>query len=284
MDSRFDASECAVFQNIFHPTDLTRDSDVAFAHALQIALRCRAELSAYHVIVDKDKFSSKNFPSVRDFLAQWGVLPSGSQRQDVIKIGLRVKKIARPGDDPVRMILHHLKKSPADLVVLATHGRQGLRRGMQDAVAEPVARRAQAMTLFLPLGCRGFVDQNTGQVSLRNILIPVANKPSPQTAVTTAARLARLLGCEEVVFTLVHVGATQSMPAVNFEEAPGWEWRNSEVQGDVVTCLNAAIERHQADLVVMATAGRYGILDALRGSTTERILRDATCPMLAIPA
>jgi nucleotide-binding universal stress UspA family protein len=38
-----------------------------------------------------------------------------------------------------------------------------------------------------------------------------------------------------------------------------------------------------ADLIVMATAGHQGALDALRGSTTERVVRQATCPVLAVP-
>jgi nucleotide-binding universal stress UspA family protein len=34
----------------------------------------------------------------------------------------------------------------------------------------------------------------------------------------------------------------------------------------------------------MATAGRDGFLDALRGSTTEQVVREAPCPVLALPA
>ena len=51
----------------------------------------------------------------------------------------------------------------------------------------------------------------------------------------------------------------------------------------VETILRAATERN-ADLIVMATAGRQGFLDALRGSTTERVLRHAPCPVLAVPS
>jgi nucleotide-binding universal stress UspA family protein len=39
-----------------------------------------------------------------------------------------------------------------------------------------------------------------------------------------------------------------------------------------------------ADLIAMATEGHKGFLDVLRGSTTERVLRDARCPVLAVPA
>ena len=37
------------------------------------------------------------------------------------------------------------------------------------------------------------------------------------------------------------------------------------------------------DLMLLATQGHIDFLDALRGSTTERVLR-AHCPVLAVPA
>jgi nucleotide-binding universal stress UspA family protein len=36
--------------------------------------------------------------------------------------------------------------------------------------------------------------------------------------------------------------------------------------------------------MMMATAGHEGILDALRGSVTQQVLRQAPCPLLAVPA
>ena len=38
-----------------------------------------------------------------------------------------------------------------------------------------------------------------------------------------------------------------------------------------------------AGLIAMPTAGRQGMFDALRGSTTERVLREAGLPILATP-
>jgi nucleotide-binding universal stress UspA family protein len=40
----------------------------------------------------------------------------------------------------------------------------------------------------------------------------------------------------------------------------------------------------QPDLIVLTTQGHRDFLDALRGSTTERVLRGAHCPVLAVPA
>ena len=48
------------------------------------------------------------------------------------------------------------------------------------------------------------------------------------------------------------------------------------------TALVEAIQDFHPDLVVMATAGHHGLMDALRGSTTERVLRAIHCPLLAV--
>ena len=46
--------------------------------------------------------------------------------------------------------------------------------------------------------------------------------------------------------------------------------------------LDAASDQ-RVGLIAMATEGHRGFLDALRGSTTEQVLRRAACPVLAIP-
>ena len=52
--------------------------------------------------------------------------------------------------------------------------------------------------------------------------------------------------------------------------------------GDVVTEILESAQH--ADLTIMATEGRHGAFDALRGSVTERVVRGAPCPVLAVPA
>ncbi len=57
----------------------------------------------------------------------------------------------------------------------------------------------------------------------------------------------------------------------------------TKAQGDVVGAIVAAATDWHADLIGMPTAGHHGFLDALRGSTTERVLRQAPCPVLTVP-
>jgi nucleotide-binding universal stress UspA family protein len=45
--------------------------------------------------------------------------------------------------------------------------------------------------------------------------------------------------------------------------------------------VDAAIEL-DVDLIGMPTAGHHGVLDVFRGSTTERVIRHAPCPVFAL--
>src|SRR5919106_5851717 len=139
--------------SIFHPTDFSPESEVAFVHALKLALATKAELRIMHVERSEQVESDvgwREFPHVRGTLERWGVLPPGSLKEDVVQMGLRVLKILSYREDPATSILHHLSELPADLIVLATHHHDGLKRLLSKTVAEPIARRSRIMTLFVP--------------------------------------------------------------------------------------------------------------------------------------
>ena len=75
-------------------------------------------------------------------------------------------------------------------------------------------------------------------------------------------------------------GAPSSAPPESTEVATVRE--ELRRKGDVApTILDVA---RNVDLIVMATEGRHGVVDAMRGSVTERVVRDAPCPVLAVPA
>jgi nucleotide-binding universal stress UspA family protein len=255
---------------------------VAFAHALKIALAAQAGLDMLHVSEQRNQ-SWTEFPGVRGTLERWQLLPPNSPRKAVASLGIDVRKVVMKGSDPVRAAERFLEKNPTDLVVLAAHAQQGHMRWTRTSVSQPIARAAAAATLFLPYGCEGFISQADGSSTLRNILLPVDSAPRPEPAIEAAWRLAWALHCPEVTFTLLHVGRAE-IPSVEAEEQPGWTWKKVTRDGDVVDAIVAVAGECAADLIVMTTAGRNGFLDALRGSTTERVLRSGVAPLLAIPA
>ncbi|MGB5259950.1 MAG: universal stress protein [Gammaproteobacteria bacterium] len=274
-------------KTVFHPSDFTPASDNAFAHALAIALQRKTELTILNVSDRADSSSDwSKAPPVRATLERWGLLEEGSSRGDVYnKLKMRVRKIGLQGDDPVNAMLFQLENNPADLIVLATEGRDGLPRWLKSSVSERLARRARTMTLFVPAGGRGIVSLEDGQASLRRVLVPVDHKPGPQGAVEVAARVADFIGDARVDITLLHVDNDNSgeRPRVMRPDCPRCDWSERTGQGDPVDEIIGVAGELEADLIVMSTAGHQGVLDALRGSVTEQVLRRAACPLLAVP-
>jgi nucleotide-binding universal stress UspA family protein len=269
---------------IFHPSDFSPGSEAAFAHALKIALTAKARLQIMHVAPGSEVVHWTDFPGVRSALARWKILPQGSRSEDVASVlGLYVEKIIARSHDPVQSILRHLGDYEVDLIVLATHQREGIARWLHGSVAEPVARRAKIKTLFVPQAGKGFVSFDNGNITLAKILLPVDRTPHPQDALNEAVALASGLGREHVTFTVLHIGDDTGVPAVQTPERQGWQWQKITRGGDVVDAILQLEEDWSADLMVLATEGRHGFMDALRGSTTERLLRRSRCPVLAVP-
>jgi nucleotide-binding universal stress UspA family protein len=273
-------------RSVLHPTDLTPAGTTAFAHALRLAASGRTKLYVLHAdSKSADETDWGAYPAVRGTLASWGMLEAGSAPSAVFeKLGVQVAKIRMPDRDAVRGILRFLDDHPSDLIVLATEGRDGLPRWLHGSVAEPVARSAETTTLFIPHGIRGFVAPEDGAVSLRRVLVPVDRRPQPTYALRAAAEVASMLGAKDAVVQLLHVGTALDPATVQVEPGTWSGVEHSVRSGEVVEQILAAAKEGPADLIVMATEGHQGFLDALRGSTTERVLRHAPCPVLAVPS
>ena len=272
------------FEHVFHPTDFSRGDSGALAHALRVALSAQGKLHLLHVGTPDEDVHWEDFPHVRNWLEAWRIIPPGSSHEAVLQTGLHLRKIRRKSTDPVPCILEFMEDNTPDLVVLATHQRQGLLRWFHKSVAEPVARRSHVLSLFVPRRVQGFVSPYTGEVHLQNIVVPVDHTPNPAAGLAGLRRLLTTLNVSATSVSLVHAGPDAAMPKIDFELPPGWSVDRSCWEGEPVDHILRVAEDRDADLIVMTTEGRTGFLDAIRGSTTERVLRGARCPVLAVPA
>jgi nucleotide-binding universal stress UspA family protein len=269
---------------IVHTTDFSGASEVAFAHALKLALVTRAELDLLHVSPQQGEPDWTKFPGVRRALHRWGLLPDEAPAAALRERGLRIGKIVTVDRDPVRSALDYIQGHPTELLVLATHQRDGIARWLHRATAEPVARQSGAMTLFLPEGARGFVAPETGTVALRRVLVPVDHAPAPQAAIDAADSLLNRLGSSGATARILHVGEARDMPEFRIPNPAVRHWDRVARPGLVVDEIVQVATSWNADLIIMTTEGHAGVLDALRGSTTERVLRRAPSAVLAVPA
>lgn len=278
MRSRYGIS----LRSVIHPTDFSRGSDVAFAHALRIALGGQGQLEILHVDRQQTRADWGSYPSVRDTLADWKILPRDARKSDVAKLGVDICKSACKGVDTAVGVLDHIDRRGADLVVMATHRREGFDRWMHRSLAETVSNRTSAASLFIAYGVDGFVSLETGKVSLNRILIPIDATPDAQPVVDAVGELVKSVCSDDVQVTLLHIGDPAKTPSLTLpsNEKCRWVWETRV--GNVVDGICDYAVEDDSDLIAMTTNGHDGFLDAIRGSTTERVMHSCQCPVLSV--
>jgi nucleotide-binding universal stress UspA family protein len=270
-------------QTIAHPTDFSDGSADAFAHALRMALDTKSHLYLLHVKAPGRSDAWTSFPHVRKLLSNWALMDrddSPSQIED--KLGIRVSKVEIQHRNPTSGLFEFVLSHRPDLIVLATHGRDGVNRWLRGSVSEDLARRTHIPTLFLGPNAKGFIDIETGAMRVEGILVPVAHEPSPLRALNTLTDVLTPFGVSPSVFHFMHVGDDPPKITATSEDMSLHDVEVAE--GPIVETIVRVAQDQSFDMVAMPTAGRVGFLDALRGSTTERVLRHASCPLLAIRA
>jgi universal stress protein A len=147
--------------------------------------------------------------------------------------------------------------------------------------------------------------QKAGVLKIRNILVPVDFSENASEALKSASELATQMGAR---ITLIHV--IEPPPLMSGYEALPYKVSDkqlamtaqTELEALAVRFVNPAVEtkgvlrkgkpHHEivkaarelnADLLVISTHGYTGLKHTLLGSTAERVVRHARCPVLVLP-
>lgn len=269
-------------RGVLYPTDFSEASFVAFDHALRIALNFKAPLDITHAEPKNDQAPSRWYPEVLPTLKKWEVVPADGTDIDVVAKGLTWRRTVQVGKPATEAILEELEQRPAELVVLTTYAREGVKRLLYGTVAEPLMRQAHVPVLIIPPNARRFVSE-FGELDLSRILVPTATEPDPQVAVDYAAAFAKGMGIENLELATLFAGDPAKAPKVFYPETPGWSIRNwTGHQGAVAEIVSTA-KSWKANLVIMTSEGRHGMADRLFGSTVEQVLHGIDCPVLILP-
>ena len=267
---------------ILHPTDFTGGGELAFAHALRIALKAKQALSLLRVKSEAEVSPHvSGLRHVIEVLVRWNMLSADAPASALeSELDLEVSSVSVPAVNVRTGILDFLDAHPFELAVIATHEQKGLAHWLDASVEQKALRKTNSMILFLRDGERGFVDLKRGEIKLRKILVPIDDKMDFFPSIYRLKGLLESLAPAAALHFL-HVGAH----APNFVDEQG-EFRRQPIrtrQGPVVDTILEVAHRLAVDLIAMPTGGRHGLLGALRGGVTTRILDDGHWPLLAVP-
>jgi nucleotide-binding universal stress UspA family protein len=200
-------------------------------------------------------------------------------------------------------ILYQADGLPADLIVLGTHGRSGFERLVLGSVAEKVLRRAGCPVLTVPPRAPDAVPA----ALFRNILCATDFSDSATLALNYAMSIAQEADAR---LTVVHVAEIPSDGEGElFSGSDALRQYAVVTQAQRTALLQAAVpdavrayctvdtvlakgrpyreilriaEERKTDLIVIGVHGRDVVDRMLFGSTTQHVVRQATCPVLTL--
>lgn len=289
--TREEPAVVAVIREILFPSDLSPASDLAFEHARLLAERFRARLTLYHA-VETGREGAGDEPDAPERERLRRAVENAHQHLDRRVEGLSFdhRVVVEPRPHAGSSLLDLIAMLRPDLLVMATHGREGLAHLVLGSVTERILQHAQR-----PVLCVREPDHGL-PLPYRRILLPTdLSKPSRR-AFPMAATLARAFGAEVLAVHVVPLtqaplsGVTDLVEAAVPDEEDVLRFLQPElrdVRATVRIEAGSPWERiaetarlEKADVIVMSTHGHDSLADRLGGSHTERVVRHAPCPVL----
>jgi nucleotide-binding universal stress UspA family protein len=209
-----------------------------------------------------------------------------------------VEVVVRTGA-PAVQILAVANSLPADLIVIGTHGAGGFEHLLLGSVAEKVLRRSTCPVMTVPPQAR-----TTSELPFKRIVCPTDFSEPSLAALEFALSLAKQGDAE---LTLLHVFEWTEEPLTSRPIATPEYRQTLEAEaaarlktlvpvdvgqwcrpttrlahGKAYRAILSAAADDKCDLIVMGVHGRNALDLMLFGSTTNQVVRRATCPVLTL--
>lgn len=291
-------------QRILYTTDFSPSADRALDHAYELARRSGAQLYLFHAVSLPEpdpRARESGFPGATELRRYRGEVARAALEDllvDHATEGLDVRREMREGYTPRVIILDYAREIDADLIVQGSQGRTGLDRLRLGSVAEQVVRHAPCPVLTVRDG------DEAGAASPGEILVPVDFSPHTRPALVLAQALAELYAVPLHLFHAVEIPSQPTFypPVSDWSQeerllemarrelaelaarhpAAGIEMETSVAIGRASLETVRTAEQRGSGLVVMSTHGDRGLKRFLLGSTAERVIRTAPCPVLTL--
>jgi nucleotide-binding universal stress UspA family protein len=215
--------------------------------------------------------------------------------------GVRVTCSTAEGLAAAPLILDYAEVHDIDVIAMSTHGRRGFRRLLLGSVAEEVVQRSSCPVVTLGPGAAGHRPWP------QRIVVAVDLSQHSTAPVAYGKELAAMLHGE---LHLLHVVVPPPVPA-SFEGSglpalafdprlleqqaqialealyrnaggPSVPWSSHVEHGVAVDSIVRFAASNSCDLIVVASHGLTGVSHLLMGSVSERVVRQAPCPVFTV--
>jgi len=292
-------------QRIAVTTDFSAASRLAFPRAGAVARRFGAELHLVHLAQLPFALTAP-WPEVGPYLPVEDTYAEAERRLEELRTSEPafhdLKTSARVvRGEAIEALREHLATAGIDLVVVASHGRSGLKKLLLGSFAERLLRMSPA-----PVLVSRTTEPTEGDVSPRRLLVPHDFSPGSRAALAAARDWARAFGARaRLVFVAesaaslygyashmegsfaeyqakVSAEAQARFQRILREEWSGIEAEGIAVCGDPVAEILREAKEGAADLIVLGTHSRSGLERFVLGSVTQKVAQRSPVSVLAV--
>lgn len=290
------------FKKILVPVDFSETSDKAVDYALFLAENYGAKVTLLHVVI----LLQEDIDEEKHLKAYEAIIKRKEEKRDKYmksrtakgaRLGIRIDSVLRRGITPGETILDYIDENKFDVVVMGTHGRTELMKWWLGSAAERVVR-------YSPIPVITIHKDYNRKPAVGKVLFPVDFSALSKKAFKEGMRLVLKFDAKSIL-----------MFAVEEQQHPFYYLQNSEpilkanpelkkllmknlsalagnqkervvyylAEGKSHKEIEAYAEKSKVDLIVMASHGMSGWEHFLIGSTTERVVNLAPCPVLTLP-
>lgn len=288
---------------ILVPLDFSEFSEKALLYGLELAERCGSRLTLLHAVVlfqddigEEQKLQEyEEWVKRREQRIHSQINQGKKQATDR---GIDVDTVILRGVSAADVILEYLDDHPSDLVIMGTHGRSGLKHILHGSVAEKVMKLSPYPVITVHRSVKSF--------KMENLLVPIDFSVYSKAAADYAIFLAKTF---KAGIDFLHVIDHEIHPSfyaagVDSIFEIDKELKNrviKNMKGFLADQLNKDIRIHflvregrahkeivefskenESDMIVIATHGLTALDYILLGSTTEKVVRWANCPVLTV--
>ena len=294
------------FKNILCATDFSDFSNHTINYGVALAKEFEAKLFVSHVI---------DLSSVAIY-GEFQLDPVGQQNRIMEDADAQLKELT--GDQPILWeplitvgkpadeISRAVAEKDIDLVITATRGRSGLKRIILGSVTERLMRTLTCPLLVVNSPEHKLISAADREVKIEKILVGCDFSPDSGQALSHALSLAQEFEAE---LHLAHVIEPPTQPSLNNEKTPvsreiqqdyrdlliqklremvpaeARYWctpQTSLLEGQPYNEIVTYAESKDMDMIVLGVRGHGLVKTLLLGSTTDRVVRKAPCPVLSV--
>jgi nucleotide-binding universal stress UspA family protein len=261
-------------------TDGSKYSESAIREAINLAKICSSNLIAVSVVKTNLEFDSV-LPQFVEKAEQDAIKHLESVKAQATKEGVNCITVVSFSEEPYEDIVRHASKNNVDMIIMGTHGKTEMKRLMMGSVTAKVIGHAPCNVLVLPLNAK---------VECKNVLIATDGSKYSDAAASEAIGIAKRCGSSLIVTSVASSDAEIASAKDNVSKVAEAAEKEGIKTAPVVTTgkpYEAIIEtskQEKADLIVVGSHGKTGLVRLLMGSVTERVIGHAEAAVLVVKA